>query len=216
MREAMSRRLVDGKLPARSASAAKGGRPPLLEVSPEIEEKILQACRMGAHVTTAAAWAGVEYDTFRTWVIKGHENPESIYGALIGKINKALAEWEMGDLSVLHAHTHGRPAKYLKKPVVDRKGKILLDDKGKPIMEPVLTKDGQPILEQSEIRSDWRAAIERMQRRKPRNWARRDQVSSERETDPILTFDNKKPETKEALSFDERIARAVEQLEDDV
>lgn len=212
----MSRRLIDGKLPARSASAAKGGRPRLLELSPEIEQKILQACRMGAHVTTAAAWAGVEYETFRTWVIRGHEDPQSLCGELIGKINKALAEWEMGDLSVLHAHTHGRPAKYLKKLVMDKKGKLVLDDKGHPIMEPVLDGEGRPILEQSEIRSDWRAAIERMQRRKPRNWARRDQMSSERETDPVLTFDNKKPETKEALSFDERIARAVEQLEDDV
>jgi hypothetical protein len=215
----MSRRLVDGVLPKpkKGSKAEKKmleGRPNGLEIDLGLINRLRNAILMGAPVLTAAALNDITYDTMRAWVIKGKENPESEYGALLKVLVKAVAEWEIRDLSTWDAHIAGRPAQYLQQPMIDGKGKVITDPEGRPIMEYVKDADGRPILQQSEIKPDWRAAAERMARRKPRSWAPRLGL----DLDTILTFDNKDRETKpeEALSFEQRIAKAVQELEDEV
>lgn len=215
----MSRRLVDGKFPKpkKGSKAEKKmltGRPTKLEIDPDLIKKLRNAILLGAPVLTAAALNDVSYDTMRAWVLKGKENPDSEHGALLRVIVKAIAEWEIRDLSTWDAHIAGRPAQYLMQPMVDNKGKPIMGPDGKPMMEYARDSEGNVILQASEIKSDWRAAAERMARRKPKSWGQRLGI----DLDAVLTFDNKEKEAnpKEALSFEQRIAQAVQELEDEV
>jgi hypothetical protein len=211
----MSRRLVDGKLPVRKKDAAKGGRPNMLELDPSIIPKVEAALRMGAPVLTAMAFNGISYDTVRLWVIHAKQNPESIYGELFSRVNKAIAEWEMKDISVIEAHAMGRPAQYEMEVVRDKKGKIVFDENKKPLMQVARDAEGNPILKSHAIKSDWKAALERMSRRKPASWARRDQLSVNFDQDAVLSFDNSKVETKEAMSFEQAVAKAMEKFDEE-
>lgn len=215
----MSRRLVDGKLPKpkKGSKAEKKmltGRPTKMEIDPELVKKLRNAILLGAPVLTAAALNDISYETMRSWVLKGKEQPDSEHGALLKVLSKAIAEWEIRDLSTWDAHISGRPAQYLMQPMLNQKGEPIFDREGKPMMEYVRDSEGNPILQASEIKSDWRAAMERMSRRKPRTWAQKLNV----DLDAVLTFDNKEKEAnpKEALSFEQRIAQAVQELEDEV
>lgn len=210
----MTRRLVDGKRPKPKEGSNPGGRPTKFEIKPELIQRLRQAILMGAPVLTAAALNDISYDTMRSWVLKGKEDPSSQYGALIEMINKAIAEWEVRDLSVIEAHAMGRPAQYLQQPVRNNKGDVINGPDGKPLMEYVRDAEGNPILQSAEIKSDWRAAMERLARRKPKSWGRHLNI----DLDAVLTFDNKEREVnpKEAMSFEQRIAEAVKELEDDV
>jgi DNA-binding transcriptional regulator YiaG len=214
----VSRKLVDGTQPKPKSKAALDrmhkGRPNKMEIDPDVIKRIRNAILMGAPVITAAALNDISYDTIRAWVLKGKEDPNSEYGALLKVIVKAVAEWEIRDLSTWDHHITGRPAQYLMQPMIDKKGQPIVDKEGKQLMEYVRDAEGNPILQASEIRSDWRAAMERMARRKPRTWATKLNV----DLDAVLTFDNKEKEAnpKEALSFEQRIALAVKELEDEV
>jgi hypothetical protein len=210
----MSRRLLDGKAPKPKKGSNPGGRPTKFEIDPELVKKLRNAILMGAPVLTAAALNDISYETMRAWVLNGKENPDSEYGALLKVLVKAVAEWELRDLAVLDSHSTGRPAQYAQQPVRNKKGDVVNGPDGKPLMEYVRDGDGNPILIQSEIKSDWRAAMERLARRKPRSWATKLNI----DLDAVLTFDNKEKEVnpKEAMSFEQRIAEAVRELEDEV
>lgn len=211
----MSRRLVDGKLPVKGKDANKGGAPSMIELDPSLVPKIESALRMGAPVLTAMAFNGISYDTVRLWVIKAHKEPNSIYGELFKRVERAIAEWEVKDIAVIEAHAVGRPAQYEMEVVRDKKGNIVYDDKKKPLMQIARDKEGNPILKSPAIKSDWKAAMERMARRKPKSWSRRDQVDFNFDPDAVLTFDNKKQETKEAKSFEQSVAEAIERFDDE-
>jgi hypothetical protein len=206
----VSRRLVDGQLPKRSLVKTKIGD--ITDLTPELIAKIIKPLQIGASVTTASAFNGVHYDTMRMWVLKGKEHPETIYGELIRAIEKAIAEWEVRDISVLEKHAMGAPAEYQMDVVFDEHGQLIRDASGNPVMQVARNKDGNPIVKRSEIKADWKAALERLSRRKPRYWASRDTASEE----AVLTYDNKKPETREAITFEQRIAEAIDKLEEDV
>lgn len=207
----MSRKLLDGKHPTRPPGASKGGAP--TDLTRELMEGILAPLRIGAPIVTAIAFNNVNYATMRSWVVRAQEEPESLYGELIRSIYKAIADWELRDTSVLDAHATGRPAVYEMEVVRDSDGTVVRKADGTPLMQPFRDSEGNAILKQSEIKSDWRVALERLSRRKPQYWMKRENNG---EMDAILSFDNKKPETKEALSFNERIAQAVDKLEEDV
>jgi hypothetical protein len=214
----MSRRLVDGKHPKPKTKAAQQkmleGRKPKFIVKPEILQKAEQALRIGSTIDIAFAISGISYETLRQWIIKGHEHPDSQYGALIEKIKQAMAEWEIGDLSVIQRHAFGAPAEYEMEIVRDKKGNPIMLPDGKPVMQVAKDGDGNPIIKRKAIESDWRAAIERLSRRKPKIWAKTERL----DLDGVLTFDNKEREAKpaEAMTFEQKIAEAVRKLEEDV
>ena len=204
------RRIVAGK----QIVVDEGGRQSMLELDDDIEGRILNALRIGASVSTATAFQGLCYDTVRYWVLRGKEDPSGRYGQFISRVHKAIAEWEMRDLSVIDAHAHGRPAQYMMDPVRDSEGNLVYESPGKPLMQIARDADGNPILKSEEIKSDWRAAMERMSRRMPRYWSRRDQNSLE--IDGVMTLDNKKADSKEAMTFDERVRAARKRVEEDI
>lgn len=208
----MSRKLIDGKHPKPRPGANKGGRPRMFELTPDLIEKCIAPLRIGLPITTAFALHNVSYATLRMWVLKGHEEPDGVYGALLKKIEKAIAEWEARDMSVIDMHATGRPAQYEMEIARDRKGNPVLDEKGKPIMQVARDGNGNPIIKSPAVQSDWRAAMERMARRKPKFYGRRDLIDVE----AVLSFDNTQKATKETQSFEQKIAEAVERLEEDV
>lgn len=205
----MSRSLVTGQLPAKKY---KGGRKTKFEMDPDIINRIEQALRIGTPPLTAAAFQGISYDTMREWVLKAKEHPESIYGEFIVRINKAIAEWEIRNISVLETHAHGRPATYEMEVVRDKKGEILYESPGKPLMQIAKDGDGKPIIKTTAIKPDWRPALEMLQRRMPKNWASNDKI----DIDAVLTIENQEAGSKEALSFEQQVAEVNRRLEEDV
>lgn len=190
------------------------GRPSKLEIDPDLIKKMRNAILLGAPIVTAAALNDISYETMREWVLKGKEDPSSEYGALIRQLQKAIVEWEIRDLSAWDAHIHGRPAQYLTQQVVVD-GKPLTDpNTGRPVMEIVRDGEGNPVIQASEIRPDWRAAAERLARRKSKTWAKQINV----DLDVVLTFDNKEREAKpaEAMSFEQRVAMAMKKWDEKI
>lgn len=59
-------------------AAKKRGRPSKL--SPEIREKLLSAIRSGNYLEDACSYAGIDYSTFRRWMIRGEEAQTGEYG----------------------------------------------------------------------------------------------------------------------------------------
>lgn len=211
----MSRRLIDGQLPARNPNAKPGSKPEI-KLTTEIIEEIVKPLTIGLPPIPAAALRGVSYDVLRKWVIRGHKEPESLFGVLVRRIQESVALFQLRDVSVIERHSTGAPAEYLMEPLVDIKGKPVYEKdengKKKPVMRIARDKEGNPIIRRQEIKSDWRAAAEMLSRRMPRTWGR----SSEFDHDAVLTFTDKEPETKEAMTFKEEIAKAIRELEEEV
>jgi hypothetical protein len=174
-----NRRLVDGKNPREMENyepAKNTGRPKIpKELTPELIEKIVGPLRLGAPIPTAFELFDIPYVTLRYWATRAKEEPDSLYAELLNTVRKAVAEYEIRDLSVIDKHVIGAPAEYKSKPVLDSKGNFILDEKGKPMTILERDAEGNPILLKKEIPSDWRAAMERLSRRKPRYWAKTDQ-----------------------------------------
>lgn len=213
----MSRRLVDGKRPQPPEGANKGGAP--TKLTQDIIDKIVQGVRIGAPVLTATALQGLSYETVRNWIILGVKSPDSLHGAFLQAVNTAVAQWEIGDIAVIHRHANGAPAEYMMEPVRDNKGNVVFtkDAKGNKValQQPVRDGDGNPVLVKSEVRSDWRAAMERLSRRKPRHWQRREQLSINSDPDEVLKFDNTQVGTEEKKSFETEVAEAMVKFDDE-
>lgn len=212
----MSRKLVTGQHPKPSPGSDPGGRPSMLEIDPTLKSKILAALRIGAPIETAAMLQGINYDTLRSWVVKGRQNPDSQYGALLKDIERAVAEWEVMDLSVIESHAKGRPAQYAMDVVRDSDGNIVFGKDGEPIKEIARDADGNPIVQSHAIKSDWRASMERLSRRNHKYWGSKSQLQVTFDPNAVLTFDNKQPETKETISFEESVAKEIKRLEEEV
>ena len=168
-----NRRFIDGQLPKPDEEAKKRqmiGKPTTFEVNDDLINKMRQAILIGAPVATAVALYNVPPSTFKDWCQKAVKQPHGKYAKMIEILKKAVAEWEVRDLEAWDAHIIGRPAKYLMQPKLDKSGQVMYDSDGKVVQEYVRNADGNLIIEHSEIKPDWRAAAERMARRKPRSW----------------------------------------------
>lgn len=77
----------------------KTGRPEKL--TPEVQQKIVDAIRMGAYIETAAAYAGINKSTLYDWMKRGARAKSGKYKEFSNAIEKALAESEMRDLAVI-------------------------------------------------------------------------------------------------------------------
>lgn len=208
----MSRSLVTGKHPKRPEGASKGGRPTLL--TPELMDKICAPLRIGVRVPTAFALSDVGYDTLRDWVIKGHQAPESIYGELIKRVEKAIAEYELRDISVLETHAHGAPAEYEREVVRNPDGTVIMDG-DKPVTQIARDGEGNPIIKRKAIQSDWRAAAERLRSRLPMFW---NKGAIDLDAPLKLSEEEKSRDvspTKETKTFKEVVAEVMKEIEED-
>lgn len=77
----------------------KPGRPEKL--TPELQQKIVDAIRMGAYIETAAAYAGINKSTLYDWMKRGARAKSGKYKEFSNAVEKALAESEMRDLAVI-------------------------------------------------------------------------------------------------------------------
>jgi hypothetical protein len=184
----------------------------MLHLTPEIVEKIKGAIRIGCPVQTAAALQGISYGQLREWILKGKEDSTSIYGQFIENLERSIAEWETKDLMVIEKHAMGAPAEYAMEVVRDRDGSIIYQDNGKPLMQVSRNADGNAIMLKAEIRSDWKAAMERLARRKPKYWAPKDHI----DVDGVLRIENQKVESREALTFEQKVSEVMDKLQKDV
>lgn len=77
------------------------GRPNKL--TPEIQQKIVDAIRMGNYIETAAAFAGINKSTLYDWLKKGARSKSGKFREFSNAVEKALAESEIRDVAVISA-----------------------------------------------------------------------------------------------------------------
>lgn len=130
----------------------KVGAPPKL--NRELILRITDYLRRGAYVETAVASAGVHKSAYYKWVKKGVGQKIGIHRELVDAIDKAMADAEMRDLTIVDKSATGTPAEYLK----DENGKL------------VINSSGDPVLVKPYLKSDWKASAWRLERRNPKKW----------------------------------------------
>ena len=70
-----------------------GGRPSKL--TPEAQQKIVQAVASGNYLETAAAYGGITYTTFNNWMNRGEARESKIYIEFFEAVKKAEADAEV-------------------------------------------------------------------------------------------------------------------------
>lgn len=212
----------------------KNGRPSRSE-DPELVNKVLQTVRLGLHIEVAAAMCKVSAYSLTNWIRKGRERPESIFGAFVVDLEKAVADAEFRDMSIVDQFAHGRDAQYVMEPVTEpvfnSNGEIIYDRDGYPITKPSLDQngnplmrvskdsDGKPILRRQEVKPTWQAAAWKLEKRAPTRWGRYIDdnpnkildINIEKKSNQVVTADMEKKAIEEAR----RLARHLDELEDD-
>ena len=69
------------------------GRPSKL--TPEIQAKLIQAIRAGSHLITACRLVGVDYSSFRRWMIKGEKQSTGRFREFCEAVRVCEAELEI-------------------------------------------------------------------------------------------------------------------------
>lgn len=78
------------------------GRPSKL--TPEVQERICQAIRAGNYYEAACAYAGIDYSTFRRWIIKGEKAKSGRYHNFCEAIKRAEHEAEVRLVAMWQKH----------------------------------------------------------------------------------------------------------------
>lgn len=76
------------------------GRP--IKLTPEVQEKILNAIRLGNYIETAAAHAGISKDTLYRWLKLGARYNKPPYREFSDAVQKALADAEARDVAIIY------------------------------------------------------------------------------------------------------------------
>ena len=142
------RRVVDG---VRTVSTGRES-----ELTPDVINKICDAIKIGCFPQVAAMYANVLPSTFRYWIRRGIEEPDSRYGELLNAVRSCLGQAEMRDVAALQAFIQGRPAEFMK----DSNGNLVLDG------------NGNAIKIRDEVRPNITATMFKMERRWAANWGR--------------------------------------------
>lgn len=73
------------------------------KITPQIQQKIVDALRMGNYIETAAAFAGIHKSTLYDWLKKGASatDEHDKYRQFSDAVEKAMAEAEMRDVAVI-------------------------------------------------------------------------------------------------------------------
>ena len=65
------------------------------KLTPEVQERICQAIRAGNYYEAACAYAGIDYSTFRRWIVKGEKAKSGKYHNFCEAIKRAEHEAEV-------------------------------------------------------------------------------------------------------------------------
>jgi hypothetical protein len=136
--------------PGTPEGRAKGGRNSKLQLTSLRYKAIVSTIAAGNHYHTAAAAAGITYDTLNGWLVKGRKG-DPVYAKLAQDVEQAEAEAEKLALAVIQKHAQG---------FVKKVKRTTTSDDGKSLVT----------VEESE-ESDWRAAQFLMQARWGVRWA---------------------------------------------
>jgi len=71
------------------------------KLTPEVQDKIVSALRAGNYQETAANFAGISKPTFYGWMQRGRTEPDSIYSVFLDAVEKAKAEAEVRDVTLI-------------------------------------------------------------------------------------------------------------------
>ena len=134
---------------------SRGGRPS--KFTQETREKIITALRANAYIETAAAYAGIEKDTFYRWLKMGARAKSGPYREFSDAIKQTMGEAEVRDLAVISKAANGYDVVKVKR-VIGPKGDILSE-------ETVSSRE-----------FSWQAAAWRLERKYPQKWGRRDHI----------------------------------------
>lgn len=80
----------------------KMGRPSKL--TPEVQEKICNAIRAGNYYEAACAYAGIDYSTFRRWMVQGEKAKSGKYREFYEAVKKAEYEAEIRLVAMWQKH----------------------------------------------------------------------------------------------------------------
>jgi transposase-like protein len=71
------------------------------KLSPELQQRIVQALSAGAYVETAAAMAGVSKQTLYSWLKRGADQAQGPFREFLDAVEKAQAEAEVRDIALI-------------------------------------------------------------------------------------------------------------------
>lgn len=158
--------------------------------------KLFNAIKIGAHIETAIAFAGIHKDSFYAYCRKGHkqikadaQGPERDF---LNELEKAIAEAEIRDLQSLDKHSMG--------------GMVEIKYKD---------KDGVEKKELHQIKSDWRAAAWRLSRKYPDRWGRKQIVKLEGNSEQLQRGPEEQVSSFKDATFQEQIINLIQEIEKD-
>lgn len=71
------------------------------KLTPDVQDRVIQAIKMGNYQETAAAYAGISQSTFYHWMDRGRNEPGSIYSEFLEAVEKAKADSEVRDVALI-------------------------------------------------------------------------------------------------------------------
>ena len=71
------------------------------KLTPETQDRVIQAIKMGNYQETAAAYAGISQSTFYGWLERGRNELGSIYSEFLEAVEKAKADSEVRDVALI-------------------------------------------------------------------------------------------------------------------
>jgi hypothetical protein len=134
----------------------KPGRPTLL-IQPNVKQRLINAIRLGADMTTARKYAGVSDKALKNWLQWGNEEESGPYADFVLEMDKAFVECELRDLESLEKAANGQ---------AEERNKVTGE----------ITK--------LYIKPDWRAAAFRLERRYPTKYGRKQIIKIDDESAP--------------------------------
>jgi hypothetical protein len=180
----------DGKAFRKVTKAKRAGRPAKLDKV--LISKLSNYLRMGVYLETALVMVDITRPTFKDYCKKGREKPKSIYGLFLAAIDRALAEADIRDLSVIDKTAQGfetefatYPQGYIDEHGVDRSGQIVFDD---------VRYGKKAVVKRPGIPPNWQAAAWKLAQRAPLKYT----VNKERES---LMDDFSKDEDNLSIEF---------------
>lgn len=144
---------------ANIALRRKTGRPSKL--TPDVQQTIVSAVRVGNYLETASALAGINVDTIRDWLKQGARASRGKYKDFSVAVKKAIAEAEARDVAIIDKAADG------------------WDKISQRVTKKRNEKGELEVIEQTAEQTRefaWTAAAWRLERKFPHKWGRHDRV----------------------------------------
>lgn len=140
------------------------------KLTKEVQQRITQAIRVGMTYERACAVAGICFQTYRNWQLRGEREKSGMYFDFLEAVKKAEAEAELMHLSaILKASKGGDEIREVRRTIVD----------GQVVNEVVSLRPTQ---------AQWQASAWLLERRYPERYRRRDDAQTGTGIPPKLTL----------------------------